>query len=360
MSRVVINGRFLTRPPTGVDRFAAELLRAWAPRFGGDRPLDTLVPSRGAARSLEGVNLAVRRAGRLGGHAWEQLELSGHCGEDLLLSLCNTGPIARREQLAVLHDAGIMARPQTYSVAFRRWYRWLFAGLMRRARIIATVSKFSAAELMRHVGGRAAGIELIFGAGEHVLRTPSDTRVLERLGLVGRRYVLAVGSLTPNKNFGGVVRAAAALGDAGCRIVAAGGVNSRVFKGVELARDALLMAGYVTDGELRALYENAACFIFPSFYEGFGLPPLEAMHCGCPVIVSDRASLPEVCGEAALYCNPEDPADMARTLRLVLGSETLRSELRAAGYERARQFAWSRSAMQLEELLCLASWKAAA
>src|SRR5207253_1940106 len=123
-------------------------------------------------------------------------------------------------------------------------------------------------------------------------------------------YVLAVGSLTPNKNFNGVVRAATLLGDLDCKIVAAGGANTRVFNGVALADDALIMAGYVTDGELHALYENAACFIFPSFYEGFGLPPLEAMHCGCPVIVSDRASLPEVCGEAAVYCDPDDPADM--------------------------------------------------
>ena len=298
--------------------------------------------------------------GSLHGHAWEQLELSRHCGEDMLLNLCNTGPVTRRRQLVVLHDAAIVTHPATYSLAFRSWYRWLFTGLMRRAATVATVSKFSAGELMRHVGGRASGIELIHGAGEHVLRAAADVRILERLGLTGQRYVLAVGSRTPNKNLSGVVQAAALLSDLGCKVVAAGGSNSRVFGGVTLASDSLVLAGYVTDGELRALYENAACFVFPSLYEGFGLPPLEAMHCGCPVVVSDRASLPEVCGPAAVYCDPADPADIAAKLRLVLTSESLRNELREAGLARAREYSWGRAALQLEHLLATPSMRAAA
>jgi glycosyltransferase involved in cell wall biosynthesis len=359
MSDIVINGRFLTRPATGVDRFAIELLRAWLPRFGR-AATKALIPPQSEVRNTAGLNLALSEVGTLGGHLWEQFELSSHCGDDMLLSLCNTGPITRHRQLAVLHDAGVMARPRTYSFAFRNWYRWLFAGLMKHAGIVATVSKFSAGELMHHVGRRASSIELIFGAGEHVLRTPADTRILDRLRIAGRPYVLAVGSLTPNKNFGGVVRAAALLRDLGCRIVAAGGANARVFGDVDVAHEALIMPGYVTDGELRALYENAACFIFPSFYEGFGLPPLEAMHCGCPVIVSDRASLPEVCGEAAVYCDPDDPADMARQLRLVLTTASLRRDLREAGLARARMFSWQRSADQLNELLALNTLRAAA
>lgn len=360
MTRIAINGRFLTRPPTGVDRFALELLRAWLPRFGPGTALRTLVPAQSEPRSVDGLDLGLTKVGRLSGHAWEQLELSSQCGDDLLLNLCNTGPLTRRRQLAVLHDAGVMARPATYSFAFRNWYRWLFAGLMKNAELIATVSKFSAGELMTHVGRRAAGIELIYGAGEHVLRAPADTRILDRLGIANRPYVLAVGSLTPNKNFGGVVRAASMLTDLGYKIVAAGGVNARVFNGVDLTGDDLVLAGYVKDGELRALYENAACFVFPSFYEGFGLPPLEAMHCGCPVVVSDRASLPEVCGDAAVYCDPDDPADMAKQLRLVLTSAALRRELSEAGKKRARQFGWHRSAEQLNELLSLRTLEVAA
>ncbi|MEJ0039306.1 MAG: glycosyltransferase family 1 protein [Gammaproteobacteria bacterium] len=360
MSDITVNGRFLTRAPTGVDRFAAELLRAWLPQVAGIHSVKALMPPKKAVRESHGLNLDAVSVGALAGHAWEQLELPRHAGSSMLLNLCNTGPVARRRQLVVLHDAGTFANPATYSVAFRGWYRWMFAGLMRRAGIVATVSKFSAGELMKHVGGRAEGIELIQGAGDHILRAEADRRVIARLGLVGKRYVLAVGSRTPNKNFAGVARAAALLGDLGYKVVAAGGSNARVFNGVALDDESLILAGYVTDGELRALYEQASCFVFPSLYEGFGLPPLEAMLCGCPVVVSDRASLPEVCGQAALYCNPDDPVDIAAKLRRVLTSHSLQKELREAGRARARQFGWGRAATQLEELLSTGRLRAAA
>jgi len=360
MLDITVNGRFFTRAPTGVDRYAAELLRAWLPRAAATHSIRALMPGKSTVKESHGLNLDPLKVGALSGHAWEQLELPRHAGASMLLNLCNTGPVARRRQLVVLHDAGTLANPATYSLPFRGWYRWMFGGLMRRAGIVATVSKFSASELMSRVGGRAENIELMPGAGDHILRAQADPRVIERLGLSRRPYVLAVGSRTPNKNFTGVAKAAALLGDLGVKVVAAGGSNARVFNGVELDNESLVLAGYVTDGELRALYERAACFVFPSFYEGFGIPPLEAMHCGCPVIVSDRASLPEVCGQAALYCNPDDPLDIAAKLRRVLTSHLLQEELREAGRARARQFSWGRAATQLEELLGADQLRAAA
>jgi glycosyltransferase involved in cell wall biosynthesis len=350
MSCVVINGRFMTRRLTGVDRFAAELLRAWLPRYGKFRNARAFVPTGSGARRKTDIDVRIEQVGILSGHAWEQAELSAHCGDDVLLSLCNTGPIWRRRQLVVLHDASVVADPATYGFMFRNWNRWLFAGLMRRAGLVSSVSKFSAQELTKHIG-RARSIEVIYGAGEHVLKVPADCSVLERLNLIGRRYVLAVGSLKPNKNLVGIARAAALLDAPDVSFVAAGGADPRVFANAHLPEHRIVMAGYVTEGELRALYENAVCFVFPSLYEGFGLPALEAMTCGCPVIASDRTSLPEVCADGAIYCNPDDPADIAAKLRDVLNSRSLRQELRAAGLARASAFSWTRSAAQLEEIL---------
>lgn len=347
---VSINGRFLTRPATGVDRFAWELMRAWIPLHGKSRGARAVIPR---ASQVEGASLdvPVEPVGNFQGHAWEQFDLPRRAREDVLLSLCNTGPIASKRQLAVLHDAGVMANASSYNAAFRHWYRFLFTGLMRRSAVVATVSKFSASELIRHVGRRAAGVEVIYESGEHVLRTPGDQRILERLGLQGRRYVLAVGSRTPNKNLAGVAKAAALLGDLDIKVVAAGGSNSRVFAGVDLSGENLVLAGYVSDAELRSLYENAQCFVFPSFYEGFGLPPLEAMHCGCPVVASKRASMPEICGDAAAYCDPSDPYDIANSIRRVLTSNSLRNELQEAGLARVKSFTWSNAAAQLEQLI---------
>jgi glycosyltransferase involved in cell wall biosynthesis len=351
---VAINGRFLTRPLSGVDRFAQELLRAWLP--GQPRTARVLIPpaptSAMAADSAAALGIGSEVVGRFGGHLWEQFDLPRYCRDDMLLNLCSTGPLLQRRQLIVLHDANTMANPWIFGLAYRSWYRLLFAGLMRRAQLVATVSRFSASELMRHVGGRAAAqIEIIYESGEHVLRAASDRAILERLGLVDRPYVLAVGNHSPNKNFAGVIKAATLLENEDVKVVAAGGGNSRVFAAADLSGPNLVLAGYVTDGELRALYEHALCFVYPSFYEGFGIPPLEAMHCGCPVVVSNTSAIPEICGEAALYCDPADPADIARQIRRVINSTALRSELRQAGQLRTRQFTWARAAQQLEEIL---------
>jgi glycosyltransferase involved in cell wall biosynthesis len=285
------------------------------------------------------------------GQAWEQLDLPRAARELPLVSLCNTAPAWRENQLVVIHDAATAANPGNFSLAFRSWYRVLIATLMRRARVVASVSKFSADELKRHFGARARGIEVIHESGEQILRSAADTSIIERLGLNGRRFVLAVGNRSPNKNFGAVLNALALLDDPDLLLVSAGGGNGRVFAGAALSDARLVNAGFVSDAELRALYEHAQCFVFPSLYEGFGLPPLEAMCCACPVIVSDTSSLPEVCGDAALYCDPRDPASLAAQLRRLLESPALRAEMREAGACRAAQFSWERAAAQFSALL---------
>ncbi|WP_442775394.1 glycosyltransferase family 4 protein [Sphaerotilus montanus] len=352
---MLINARFLTRHATGVDRFAIELLQAGL-QAGLLPQAQAVVPAEATLVTPAPKGLAVRHAGRHGGHRWEQFELpalAAAAGEVPLVNLCNTAPLRHRRQIAVIHDAAAVANPQNYSFAFRQWYRVMIGSLMRRSRVIATVSRFSADELTRHFGAHHHGIEVIPEGGEHILRLPADPTVFERLDLRGRRYVLAVGSLSLNKNFAAVLNAMSLIDDPDTVLVAAGGGNTRIFTDSAVQHERLQRTGYVSDQQLRALYEGAACFVFPSFYEGFGLPPLEAMCCGCPVIVSDRASLPEVCADAALYCNPDDPATLAAQLRRVLGSPALTDELRTRGYQRAAQLTWDRAAREFAELMDL-------
>jgi glycosyltransferase involved in cell wall biosynthesis len=350
MHRLLINGRFLTRPATGVDRFAIELLRALAQRQP-DLEARVLIPEAAPLVGQLPAGLRLERAGSGAGQRWEQLTLPRLARDEPLINLCNTAPMVREQQLVVVHDAATLANPHNFSLSFRTWYRIMLAAVTRRARVLASVSRFSANELTRFFGVRARGVEIVCEGGEHILREPPDTSVIERLGLAGRRFVLAVGSQSPNKNLAAVVKAIHLLDDPDLLLVAAGSGNSRVFAGAEVSDARLLATGYVSDAQLRALYEQASCFAFPSFYEGFGLPPLEAMYCGCPVVVSDRGSLPEVCAGAALYCDPADPATLAAQLRRVLGSEAARDELRAAGSERAAAFTWDRAARQFNEIM---------
>lgn len=352
---VLVNGRFLTRSATGVDRFAFELLRAWWPLFGQRKTVSIAMPRGGHEATKVALGMPVQPDGRTGGHLWEQFELPHVRKSSVLVNLCNSAPLQVRRQIVVVHDLAVMTHPLWYSFGYRTWHRTLIAGIMRRAAVVATVSKFSASELSRHFAKRPRDIELISESGEHVLRAPADLSILNKLNLTNRRYVLAVGSNSRNKNLDAVSRAAQLLSDLDVLVVATGGANPRIFTASRPAAQSTVSAGYVSDGELRSLYEHAQCFVFPSFYEGFGLPPLEAMSCGCPVIVSDRASLPEVCGTAALYCDPDDVHDIARQLRRVLSSSTLRSEMREAGLARARGFSWAAAAAQFEQILATAT-----
>lgn len=347
----VLNGRFLARRPTGVDRMALELVSALPSSEVARMDLKVGLPGAlvSAAENLP-RRLEVVTGGSLSGHLWEQFGLPRLASDEPILNLCNTGPLLRENQLVVIHDAGTVANAINYTLAFRTWYRIMHRALMRRARVVATVSRFSADELIRVYGRRARGIEIISEGCEHILREPADLSIMERLKLGHRPFVLALGSASPNKNYDAVAAAAKSLSDLGVDFVAAGGGNARVFNAESPASDGLVRTGYVSDRALRALYEHAMCFAFPSLYEGFGLPPLEAMRCGCPVIVSERASLPEVCGEAALYCTATAPATLAAQIRRLFSSAQLRSEMRERGLGHATSFTWERAARQFVEI----------
>jgi glycosyltransferase involved in cell wall biosynthesis len=354
MIAVDINGRFFTQTITGVQRYARELVRALDRRLQSEPALRSrytfrLVtpPHTSPDISLEHISTVSR--GRLRGHAWEQLELPRGAGGRLLLNLCNTAPIWGRT-IVTIHDASVFAVPEAYSRAFGTWYRFLLPRLGHRALSIATDSAFSRSELQRYLSIAADRITTIHLGAEHILAEPADTRILERLALP-RRYLLAVSSNSPHKNFGGILAAVAQLADRDYELVFAGGGRPRVFRQSGELGNGAYLAGEVTDAELRALYEHAECFVYPSFYEGFGLPPIEAMTCGCPVIASRAASLPEVCGEAAVYCDPEDPADIARAIQRVMTDSALRTDLRQSGRERAACFTWSRAAQSMLDLI---------
>jgi len=349
---VLFNGRFLTRPPTGVDRFALELMDAYATASGG-RHRVAVPPGAGLREPPPAYRDGVVQVGDRGGQWWEQTALQRFARDDVLVNLCNTGPLLRRRQLVVIHDAATLANPANFSRTFRTWYRVLLGSLMKHSEVIATVSKFSASELVRLLGRPKGEIEVLPESGEHILRAPADGSLGEQLGLAGRPFVLAVGSQSPNKNFAAVSKAMALLGRADVPLVAVGGGNKRVFAaGAPVASDdRVIRTGYVSDAQLRWFYEQAQCFVFPSFYEGFGLPPLEAMCCGCPVIVADSSSLPEVCGDAALYIDPADPATIARQLGRLLDSPALRAELVEAGRARAASYTWAAVGGQFNEIV---------
>lgn len=291
-------------------------------------------------------------ASTLRGNAWEQITLPLLARNKAILSFGPTGPLLKRNQIVTIHDAAVKAVPEAYGPEFRAWYGLLLPTLVRRTARVMTVSQFSRMELVRWFGAHPESVRVAGEGWEHALRTRADPATLSRHGLTAKRYVLVVGSLSPHKNCAVVARAMALLTHADFDVVVAGSVDPAVFgKLDDGALAPLKRVGYVTDAELRALYEGAGAFVHPSRYEGFGLPPLEAMALGCPVICSNAASLPEVCGEAALYFAPHDAEKLAELMQRVMSDQELGAELIARGRRQLEQHSWRACAARYLEAL---------
>lgn len=281
------------------------------------------------------------------GTKWEQLELFRHCRGHVLLTLSGGAPILHSRNVVTIHDAAVAASPEGYSHAYRLWHRNVCRRMAKTAEHIFTVSNFSKSEIVKWYGADPERLSVTYLGGDHFLELAADRSALVRFGISGP-YVLSTGVLNSNKNFDRIVRAACSYRTkSGIPLVIAGGGDSNVYRSVQLP-NGICALGYVTDAELKALYEGASCFVFPSLYEGFGLPPLEALSLGCPIVVSRGGSLQEIFNNVAFFCDPYDPGDIASVIhRAVKAAPSLADELKRF----ARRFTWKECARQTLETI---------
>jgi glycosyltransferase involved in cell wall biosynthesis len=350
-----VNGKFLRQRLTGVERSAGNLLGALDARLSAEdgewvllHPPGVAVPAlrRVAARPLGPPGLP--------GHAWEQLLLPRAARGGLLVNLSGSAPAFGVRQACLLHDAAVFDQPQAYTRAFVAWYRWLFRRLAGRAERLLTVSAFSQGRLAAVLARAPDDFTIVPNGADHLAGVSADLTALARFGLAPGRYLLAVASANPAKNLARLVASFDALGAGhGLRLVIVGGGNPRVFAGGPAAADpaGVVRTGPLPDAALKALYTHARALVFPSLYEGFGLPPVEAMACGCPVIASDTGAVAEVCAHAALPVDPLSGAALTAAMRRVAADDALCAQLREAGHRRAAGFTWDAAAGRLLEAL---------
>ncbi|MEN3780832.1 glycosyltransferase family 4 protein [Priestia megaterium] len=350
--KICINGRFLSQEITGVQRYSMELVKALDALLNKEKNIqvEILCPPN-IIHSPELQNIQIRKIGILKGHLWEQLELPLYSRNSLLFNPCGPAPLLKFKQILTIHDAAIYANSQAFTKKFIIWYKIMFFLISKTAKKIITVSEFSKNELINYLKVKNSHIKVMHLGKEHITEIKEDTSIIEKYELDKKPFILAVSSMSPNKNFNGVVKSIEHLDKNNeINIVIAGGVHPKVFGGANNFRsDQVKHVGYITDNELKTLYKNALCFVYPSYYEGFGLPPLEAMSLRCPVIVSDRASLPEVGGANVLYCNPDDPADIAQKISLMIKNSNINQEYKDKGYKRSKDFSWYKCAQGLLE-----------
>jgi len=342
---ILINGRFLTQPVSGVQRYAREILHALDQRPDAAERYRLVAPP--GADHPELTRIPVLTVGQGGGHVWEQTALAWAARKGRLLSLCGSGPVTHDRQVVVIHDAAVFRRPEHFHAGYAAFHRALGRRLAARAKL-ATVSAFSRDELADVLRLRPDAIAVAPNGADHVERIAPDASIIARLGLSGRPYFVALGNLTPNKNIGVMVRALARLSDPDLRLVLIGAHASIFGRAAEAIDPRIILAGRRSDAEAKALLRGARALLFASLYEGFGVPPLEAFANDCPVIASDIPAVHEVCADAALHFDPTDDAALAGHMRAVLhGSDPAR---RGAGRARVAAYRWARSAEILDAL----------
>jgi len=344
-----INGRFLSKKITGTERFGLEIVRHLDNLLcqAANPPRVILVAPRNAVTPPWLSHIEYKVVGDRTGHAWEQTNLWRATADGFLINLCASGPLFKRDQITVIHDAAIYRHPKNFSFAYRVLHYVIDFTLARFSRL-GTVSEFSRQELAAILRVDEKSITVIPNGHEHILKTLPDTGIIARLGLEKRPYFLFVGSPTPNKNLANAIKAFQQLPSPDAVFVIVGGINKALFNN-DLGEPPanVLMPGRLTDEEVVGLFKAATAFVFPSIYEGFGIPPLEAMAHGCPVIASKIPAVEEVCGDSADYFAPLDPQDIAAKMQSILSSPALRKELVERGKKRLEIFSWRKSAERL-------------
>lgn len=356
MKRLYINGKFCVQRVTGVQRVAGEVVRALdrqriaAPESGP--PPTLLVPPGAQPPALQAIDVCTV-SGPASPAAWEQWALPRAASDGLLLSVAGSAPAFAAQQACFMHDAAIFDHPQAYAWSFRTWYRWRFRRLVRGPAMLFTVSEFSRNCLAVALGQPKARWHVLSPGADHLDAVQSDEAWFAAQGLKPGGYLLAVGSANPTKNHGRLCQAWTRLarGDTSSLVIVSGRARGVFAAERPVPAEGVLALGQASDAELKALYAHASGFIFPSLYEGFGLPPLEAMACGCPVAAAQAGSIPEVCGDAVLGFDPLDVDAIARAMARLLDDPTLREDLRRRGLARAAAYRWDRSAARLRAAL---------
>lgn len=259
-------------------------------------------------------------------------------------------------QLAVMHDLNFEHYPADLPLAYSRYYRSWFPRFAKKAARIVTVSEFSKLDIMTHYQVEPDRIDVVHnGVGDIFtpLSKAERTTAMDRF-TKGRPYLVCVGSLHPRKNTANLLAAFDLLAAdvPGVHLLIVGermfldARMERVLAGMKHA-DRVVFAGRLGQADLRLAMGAAVALAYVSYFEGFGIPVAEAMKCGVPVIAARATSLPEVAGDAAVYCDPFDPADIARAMRNVLEDAALRDRLIATGLERVQRYTWDRTAAGL-------------
>lgn len=348
---IVINARFLTQRLTGVQRFAFELsIRLKA--IMGDRIV--FVSPKKIVQKEMAKQLGVYCIGKTSGYLWEQIELPFWLyrnGSPKLINFCSVAPLAYKNSYTAIHDITFIRYPETFNWKFRMIYSFMIPRLCAISKKIITVSRFSKDEISTYYDIPRDKFFVIYNAVGPLFRKIVDNE------LKSQRYFLAVSSVKANKNFISVLKAFEHVlqNVENINLFIIGDCEDKNFKQIDVdlfvRNPHVRFVGRVSDTDLVRYYSNAIAFVFSSYYEGFGIPVIEAQACGCPVLSSNKSSLPEVLNESAMFFDPDDILKLSEFMISLTENDFLRQKLMQKGYENVKRFSWDGSAYKLAKLI---------
>ncbi len=360
--RIGINGRFLMTKQTGVQRAAFNMVSTLVKV---DRQNEYIIftgkieaeKNEWNYSNVTVVTSDLRSGETLRNVLWEQFTLPSLAKKykvDLLHSPANMAPLFyKRKSVIHIHDLCFVVNPHWYSFAFRNWYRFVIPHIVCRATKVVTNSNNSRNDLLQYCSLSADKVSLVYWAvDDSFLQKAADRG--EKIDRPRKDYILYVGSLEPRKNIKLLVEAYGLLRkqhpELKTKLVLIGG-ESPLFADFSLTikeyKEDVILKGFVAESVLREYYRDANLVVYPSLYEGFGLPPLEAMASGTPVVTSHNSSLPEVVGDAAVTVESNSVGQLHRAIYQVITDQKLRDQLITKGYDRVAHFSWNRVARNI-------------
>ncbi|RTF46876.1 glycosyltransferase family 4 protein [Serratia marcescens] len=346
---IYVNARFLTQELTGVQRFAEEICI----ELSKLRDDIVFLTPKNIVRHDIARKLNAKVIGHKTGHYWEQVELTRYLkkhGNNLLVNLGSSAPIRYNNQIVTHHDITYKRYPESFSFKFRVLYALLIPRMMGRCRHLVTVSEFSKREISAMYGYPEDKISVVYNAVSEKFKKDNQA--------IKENFILAVSSPNHHKNFHGLLKAYLIAKKNNEKIPPLKIIGSASSSFAKIKFNEFLdnnsdveFIGRVTDNELVSLYQRAKVFVFPSLYEGFGIPPIEAQSCGCPVISSNAASMPEILQQSVLYFEPEDTQMISDTLEKIISDSELRESLTIKGSVNARRFSWAASAVKVNGIV---------